>query len=142
MKKILKIFGVIFFIIIPALLIICNMFWDFFGYILIVNDKNQSDVNAIITSEGIDIFQSKIIIINSKTGDDDVKIVTSDFGIRDITLNSESKLIKYTKENGIDIYDTIIKINYIYIIIIAIVIFFRKFLENVDKYGKFEERDN
>lgn len=142
MKKILKILGVIIFIIIPAILIICNMFFDFFGYIIIVNEKNKEEVNEIIKEEGIEITNSKIIIVNTKTGDDDVKFITDEGVVSDLKIKSESKLITYIEKNGIDIYYTITKINYIYIIVVAIVIFFKKLLENVDMFGKFEEKDN
>ena len=142
MKKIFKVLGIILFIIIPIVLIILNMFFDFFGYIVIVNEKNNKIINEIIKTEGIDINNSKIIIVNSQSGDDEVKFITDELGIRDIKLDSENLLIKYAEKYGIDIYYSITKINYIYVIGIAIIIFLKKLLENADMFGKMEERDN
>ena len=142
MKKIFKILGIILLVIIPIILIIMNMFFDFFGYIVFVNEKNQTIIDEIMKTEGIDIFQSKFIIVNSQTGDDDVKIITEEFGIKNIKLDSENLLIKYAEKYGIDIYYTITKMNYIYVIGIAIIIFLKKLLENADMFGKMEERDN
>ena len=107
-----------------------------------MNEKNKEEVNEIIKEEGIEITNSKIIIVNTKTGDDDVKFITDEGVVSDLKIKSESKLITYIEKNGIDIYYTITKINYIYIIVVAIVIFFKKLLENVDMFGKFEEKDN
>lgn len=142
LKRILRILFIIFLIIIPIGLILCNMFFDLFGYIIIVNNKNKEEINNIISADGIDAFQSKFIIINTEPEDDKVKIISESFKMKEIVLDSESKLIKYAEEEGIDVYDTVTKLNYIYVIALAVFIFFRKLFENVDMFGKFEEKDN
>lgn len=143
MKKILKIIEIIFLLIIPIGLIFVNGWIDFFGYALTVNEKNNMTVNELLEDEFIHCKNPKMIIVESKYKEDDiVKIVTEELKVEEYMSNSESEFIKYMEENGIDIYDTWNKIRFIYILIAAIILFFRKLSENVDMFGKFEERDN
>lgn len=143
MKKILKIIEIIFLIIIPIILIFVNGWIDFFGYALIVDEKNNMIINELLEEEFINCKNPKIIIVENKYKEDDiVKIVTNKLKVEEYMSNSESEFIKYMEENGIDIYDTWNKIRFIYILVAAILIFFRKLSENADMFGKFEERDN
>ncbi|MBQ7410666.1 MAG: hypothetical protein IJW20_04705 [Clostridia bacterium] len=143
MKKILKIIEIIFLLIIPIILIFVNGWIDFFGYALIVDEKNNMIINELLEEEFINCKNPKIIIVENKYKEDDiVKIVTNKLKVEEYMSNSESEFIKYMEENGIDIYDTWNKIRFIYILVAAILIFFRKLSENADMFGKFEERDN
>lgn len=143
MKKILKIIEIIFLLIIPIILIFVNGWIDFFGYELIVDEKNNMIINELLEEEFINCKNPKIIIVENKYKEDDiVKIVTNKLKVEEYMSNSESEFIKYMEENGIDIYDTWNKIRFIYILVAAILIFFRKLSENADMFGKFEERDN
>lgn len=143
MKKILKIIEIIFLLIIPIILIFVNGWIDFFGYELIVDEKNNMIINELLEEEFINCKNPKIIIVENKYKEDDiVKIVTNKLKVEEYMSNSESEFIKYMEENGIDIYDTWNKIRFIYILVTAILIFFRKLSENADMFGKFEERDN
>lgn len=143
MKKILKIIEIIFLIIIPIILIFVNGWIDFFGYALIVDEKNNMIINELLEEEFINCKNPKVIIVENKYKEDDiVKIVTNKLKVEEYMSNSESEFIKYMEENGIDIYDTWNKIRFIYILVAAILIFFRKLSENADMFGKFEERDN
>ena len=143
MKKILKIIEIIFLLIIPIILIFVNGWIDFFGYELIVDEKNNMIINELLEEEFINCKNPKVIIVENKYKEDDiVKIVTNKLKVEEYMSNSESEFIKYMEENGIDIYDTWNKIRFIYILVAAILIFFRKLSENADMFGKFEERDN
>lgn len=143
MKKILKIIEIIFLLIIPIILIFVNGWIDFFGYALIVDEKNNMIINELLEEEFINCKNPKVIIVENKYKEDDiVKIVTNKLKVEEYMSNSESEFIKYMEENGIDIYDTWNKIRFIYILVAAILIFFRKLSENADMFGKFEERDN
>lgn len=143
MKKILKIIEIIFLLIIPIILIFVNGWIDFFGYALIVDEKNNMIINELLEEEFINCKNPKIIMVENKYKEDDiVKIVTNKLKVEEYMSNSESEFIKYMEENGIDIYDTWNKIRFIYILVAAILIFFRKLSENADMFGKFEERDN
>ena len=142
-KNIFKGILIIFFVIIPVLLIIFNMFFDVFGYILFVNDKNNANLKSLLEKENCDTQNLKIIFVDSEPkADDKVKLIYSNFEIKECLKNSESEFIKYIEEEGIDLYKTITWINYIYVIVIASVIFFRKVLENASLFSKFEQSDN
>ena len=142
MKKILKIIEIIFLLIIPIILIFVNGWIDFFGYALIVDEKNNMIINELL-EEFIDCKNPKMIIVEGKAKEDDVvKIVTDEFEVEEYMSYSDSEFIKYMEENGTDIYDTWNRIRFIYILVAAILIFFKKLSENVDMFGKFEERDN
>lgn len=142
-KNIFKGSLIIFFVIIPVLLIIFNMFFDVFGYILFVNDKNNVKIKNLLEKEKYNTQNLKIIFVDSEPQDDDkVKLIYSNFEIKECLITSESELIKYIEEEGIDLYKTITWINYIYVIVIAIVIFLRKLLENASLFSKFEQSDN
>ena len=142
-KNIFKGSLIIFFVIIPVLLIIFNMFFDVFGYILFVNDKNNVKIKKLLEKENYNTQNLKIIFVDSEPqADDKVKLIYSNFEIKECLITSESELIKYIEEAGIDLYKTITWINYIYVIVIAIVIFLRKLLENASLFSKFEQSDN
>lgn len=143
MKKILKGIEIIFLLVIPIVFLLLNDKLDFFGYALIVNSENTTKVYELMQEEGMDCKNPKLIIVESEyKADDIVKILTNKFKVEEYMSYSESNFIKYMEKNGIDIYDTWNKIRYIYILIAAIIIFFRKLLENADMFGKMEERDN
>lgn len=143
MKKIFRIIEIVFCLIIPMILIFGDSWIEFFEYALIVNEKNDKIVIELLEKEFIECKNPKMIIVESKYKDNDtIKIVTSDLKIEEYRNNPESEFIKYMEKEGIDIYYTWNKITLFYILIIAIIAFFRKILENVDMYGKFEERDN
>lgn len=143
MKKILKIFDIIFLLIIPLILLFSTSLTEFMGYTLMVNSENKSNINKLLEEEFIYCENPKIILVESKyNADDIVKIVTTEFKIEEYTSNSESRFIKYMEEYGIDTFDAWNKIRFCYFIILAIVIFFKKLTENVDMFGKFEEKDN
>lgn len=143
MKKIIKGIEIIFLLIIPIIFILLSDKLDFFGYALIINSENNTKVYELLQQEGIDCENPKLIIVESEyKADDIVKILTDKFEVEEYMSYSESDFIKYMEKNGIDIYDTWNKIRYIYILIAAIMIFFKKLLENADMFGKMEERDN
>lgn len=139
-KNALKILAIIFFIIIPVCLILYSMFIDFLGCYLIIN--NHEKIDMLLKEEGYS--NAKIIFLDTTAGDDEhITVINKNFSIDDGWISVDySKLVEYIKTNGIDCYNTVNVINYAYLIIVAVVIFFKKLLENVEKYGKFQERDN
>ena len=143
MKKILKIFVIIFLIIIPTILILYSMFIDFLGSYLIFNN-NDSKLERLLTEEKLDSKSVKIVFLDTTAGDDEhITLINKNLSIKDFWISTDNnKLVEYVKANGIDLYNTVTIINYIYIIIVAIIIFFKKFLQNVDMVSKFQERDN
>lgn len=143
MKKILNFIEILFLLIIPIIFLLLSDKMDFFGYALMINSENSARVNVLLKEELIDCENPKMIIVESKyKADDIVKILTAEFKVEEYISNSESNFIKYMEENGIDIYDKWNKIRYIYIIIAAIIIFFKKLSENAEMFGKFEDSDN
>lgn len=143
MKKILNFIEILFLLIIPIIFLLLSDKMDFFGYALMINSENSARVNVLLKEEHIDCKNPKMIIVESKyKADDIVKILTAEFKVEEYISNSESNFIKYMEENGIDIYDKWNKIRYIYIIIAAIIIFFKKLSENAEMFGKFEDSDN
>lgn len=143
MKKIFKVLGIIFFVIIPVILIIYSMFIDFLGCYIMVN-RNNAELQSLLEKEEIDHSTAKIVFVDTTAGDDDhVTIINKNFTIKDKWISNEkSQLVDFVKDNGIDVYNTVTILNYIYIVAIAVIIFFKKLLENVDMFGKFEEKDN
>lgn len=141
-NNIFKIIFNIFVIIIPICLILYSMFFDFLGCYLIIN--NNSILQALLIQEGLDSKNIKIIFLDINASDDDnLTLINKNLSINNTRISTDNnKLGEYIKINGIDLYNTVTIINYIYIIIVAIIIFFKKFLENVDMFGKFQERDN
>lgn len=140
-KNVFKIFAIIFLIIIPICLILYSIFIDFLGCYLIFNDNSQ--IETLASSEGVDLEDIKIVFLDTNAGDNDhITLVNKNFIIKDFWAMQNSELVEYVKTNGIDLYNTVNIINYIYIIIVAIIIFFKKLLENVDMFSKFQERDN
>lgn len=142
LKKILKILGIIFLIIIPTVLIIYNIFIGFMGCYLMINNNNII-LETLLNEEGLD-NQAKIVFVDTTAGDDHhVTVINKNLSVEDDWVTKENnRLVEYVKNNGVDVYNFITILNYIYIIVIAIIIFFRKLLENADMFGKFEERDN
>lgn len=140
-KNIFKILAIIFLIIIPICLILYSMFIDFLGcYILFTND---SQIELLASQEGSELKDIRIVYIDTVAGDGtNITIVNKDLIKNRLWGNSNGELVEYVKTNGIDLYNTVTIINYIYIIIVAIIIFFKKLLENADIFGKMEERDN
>ena len=139
-KNIFKFFIIAFFIIIPVCLILYSMFIDFFGCYLLIN--NNGKIDALLEKEGYKT--AKIVFLDTTAGDDEhVTIINENFSIEDDWISTDyNELVEYAKTNGIDFYNTVNIINYVYIIIVAAIILFKKLLENVDKFGKFQERDN
>lgn len=144
-KNILKVLIIFVFVIIPIILISYNIFFGFMGCYLVINNDNN-ELELLLNEKELNENDAKIIFIDTIAGDGDhITIVNKNLSIEDswICIDDESNdLGNYIKENGIDVYDMINKLSYIYIIVIAAVIFFKKLTENVDKFGKFEERDN
>ncbi len=139
-KNIFKILANIFLIIIPICLILYSMFSGFLGCYLMFN--NDSKIETLLTEE-VDFKNIKIVFLDTNAGDDNnIILINKNLSIKNTYISTDNKLVEYVKTNGIDLYNTINVINYIYILIVAIIIFFKKFLENVDMFGKFQERDN
>ena len=143
MKKTFKILGIIFLVIIPAIIIFYSMFIDFIGCYIMINNNN-AELEILLEKEEIDQAKAKIVFVDTTAGDDDhVTIINKNLTIKDKWISNEkSKLVDFVKDNGIDVYNTVTVLNYIYIVAIAVIIFFKKLLENVDMFGKFEEKDN
>lgn len=139
-KNIIKFLIIIIFIIIPVCLILYSMFIDFLGCYLLIN--NNGKIDALLEKEGYK--DAKIVFLDTTAGDDEhVTIINENFSIEDDWISTDyNELVEYTKTNGIDVYNIVNIINYVYIIIVAAIILFKKLLENVDKFGKFQERDN
>ena len=117
-----------------------SMFIDFLGCYLIINNNPQIDM--LLKKEGYS--DAKIIFLDTTAGDDEhITMINKNFSFDDGWISVDySELVEYIKTNGIDCYNTVNVINYTYLIILAVIIFFKKLLENVEKYGKFQERDN
>ncbi len=142
-RKVLKTFLIIFFVLLPISLIIWSMFFEFFGYILFVNKTNRSDISEIINYSNIKEDNLKIVILDNNSNKKDKLIfVDSNFGICIEEIEIENQITQYIKNQGLDIYQSMIKFNYIYVTIFAIVFFFKKLFENVDMFENLEERDN
>lgn len=141
-KNVLKVFLVFIFIIIPTILILYNMFIDFLGCYVMVNN-NDTKLELLLNNCGLNADEVKFIFLDTNAGDGyHITVINKNLSIDDNSWNYYIDLENYMKENGIDVYDTLNKLTYIYIIIIACIVFFKKLTENVDKFGKFEERDN
>ncbi len=144
-KNILKVLIIFVFVIIPIILISYNIFFGFMGCYLVINNDNN-ELELLLNEKQLNENEAKIIFIDTIAGDGDhITIVNKNLSIEDswICIDDEyNDLGNYIRENGIDVYDMINKLSYIYIIVIAVVIFLKKLTENVDKFGKFEERDN
>ena len=138
-----KIFIILFFIVIPVCLILYNIFEGFLGCYLIVNN-NDIKLEKLLSENNIDYNTAKIIFLDTTSGDGEhMTIINKNFSIKNKWISvDESELVKYVEENGIDVYDVVTKINYIYILAIAVIIFFKKLFENIDMFSKFKERDN
>ena len=61
LKNVLKIFGIIFFIVIPAILILYNIFFGFMGCYITINNNNTI-LETLLEEEKID-NQAKIILL-------------------------------------------------------------------------------
>lgn len=144
-KRILKVFVIFLFAIIPIILISYNVFVGFMGCYLIINNDNN-ELESLLIERELSENEAKVIFIDTIAGDGDhITIINKNLSIKDSWIcidDEDNKLGNYIIENGIDVYDLINKLSYIYIIVIAAGIFFKKLTENVDKFGKFEERDN
>ena len=110
---------------------------------LIVNN-NDINLEKLLSENYIDYNTAKIIFLDTTSGDGEhMTIINKNFSIKNKWISvDESELVKYVEENGIDVYDVVTKINYIYILAIAVIIFFKKLFENIDMFSKFKERDN
>ena len=141
-KNVLKVFLVFIFIIIPTILILYNMFIDFLGCYVMVNN-NDTKLELLLNNCGLNADEVKFIFLDTNAGDGyHITVINKNLSIDDNSWNYYIDLENYMKENGIDVYDALNKLTYIYIIVIACIVFFKKLTENVDKYNKFEERDN
>lgn len=142
-KNVFKIFAIIFLIIIPICLILYSMFIDFLGCYLMFNN-NDSKLDALLIQEELDSKNIGIIFLDTTAGDDNhITLINKNLSVKNTWISTDNnKLVEYVKTNGIDLYNTVNIINYIYIIIVAIIIFFKKLLENSDMFGKMEEKDN
>lgn len=142
-KNIFKILVIVFLIIIPVCLILYSMFIDFLGCYLMFNN-NDSKLDALLIQEELDSKNIGIIFLDTTAGDDDhITLINKNLSVKNTWISTDNnKLVEYVKTNGIDLYNTVNIINYIYIIIVAIIIFLKKLLENADMFGKMEEKDN
>ena len=137
--KVIKMLLIIFLVIIPVCLILYSMFIDFLGCYLLI--ENSDKIDSLLSKNGYKT-DTKIVFLDTTAGDDEhITIINKDFSVKNV-WTKDNELVDYIKTNGIDVYNTVNVINYVYIIIVACVILFKKILENVDKYGKFRERDN
>lgn len=139
-KKVFKILLIILLFIIPTCLILYSMFIDFLGCYLLIN--NNAKIDELLKKEGYN--NAKIVFVDTTAGDDEhITVINENFSFEDDWISTDyNELVEYAKANGIDVYNCVNVINYAYIIILAIAIFLKKLLENVEKYGKFQERDN
>ena len=142
-KNIFKTLAIIFLIIIPVCLILYSMYIDFLGCYLMFNN-NDSKLDALLIQEELDSKNIGIIFLDTTAGDDDhITLINKNLSVKNTWISTDNnKLVEYVKTNGIDLYNTVNIINYIYIIIVAIIIFLKKLLENADMFGKMEEKDN
>ena len=126
-KNIFKILAIIFLIIIPICIILYSMFIDFLGcYLMITNNKI---IESLASKEGTDLKDIRIIFLDTNAGDGaNITLVNKNLIKNNMWVTSNSELVEYIKTNGIDLYNTVTIINYIYIIIVAIIIFFKKLL--------------
>lgn len=143
LNSFLKIFIILFIIVIPVCLILYNIFEGFLGCYLIVNN-NDIKLEKLLSENNIDYNTAKIIFLDTTSRDGEhMTIINKNFSIKNKWISvDESELVKYVEENGIDVYDVVTKINYIYILAMAVIIFFKKLFENIDMFSKFKERDN
>lgn len=141
-KNIFKILAIIFLIIIPICLILYSMFNGFLGCYLMFN--NDSKIELLTSKEVSDLKDIKIVFLDTNASNDNhITLINKNLAIKNTYIATDNnKLVEYIKTNGIDLYNTVNVINYIYIIIVAIIIFFKKLLENADMFGKMEEKDN
>lgn len=137
-KNYLKTILIILFVILPLILISINMFLEPLGYAIFLN--NNEDIKLVFQKENYKIDDTtRVIIINSKL--DSMTIINSNFKIETFQVEKESEVAKYLKENGIDIFNIMNWISYIYILIIFGIIFWRKLFETSEFYRTFEDND-
>ena len=139
LKKIIKSILIVVFVIIPVIVIVNSMFNEFFAYLILV-DENTKDQFKEYGLLNVERYKAVILEIEPEENNNLILIGYQNEFIRE-EISKEHELNSFIKENGIDIYNVVSIINYIYIIIIALVIFVKKLLENADMYSKFEERD-
>ena len=139
-KKFFKIL-IIILIIILSIFILYSMFFDFLGCYLIFN--NDHTLDELLEKYDFDSKNVRVIFLDTDFKDNN-NIITIDknLSINNINIKTNNKLVEYIKMNGIDIYNTVIIVSYFYIIIVAIIIFLKKVSENIDKFSKFQEKDN
>ena len=139
LKKIIKSILIVVFVIIPVIVIINSMFNEFFAYLILVdeNTKEQFEGYGLLNVER---YKAVILEIEPEETNNLILIGNQNEFITE-KIDKKHEVNSFIKENGIDIYNVVSIISYVYIIIIAVVIFVKKLLENADMYGKFEERD-
>lgn len=139
-KNYLKNIFIIIFVIIPVILIVSNMFFEPLGYILIINETNFKEINEILAIENYDFeIDNGIILINSKL--DEIKILNYEFNIAEYQIDKYGEIAKYIKINGIDLYNVMTWISYIYILLIFGFIFWKKLFENSEFFRNYEDND-
>lgn len=139
LNKIIKSILIVVFVIIPVIVIINSMFNEFFAYLILVdeNTKEQFEGYGLLNVER---YKAVILEIEPEETNNLILIGNQNEFITE-KIDKKHEVNSFIKENGIDIYNVVSIISYVYIIIIAVVIFVKKLLENADMYGKFEERD-
>ena len=139
LNKIIKSILIVVFVIIPVIVIIISMFNEFFAYLILVdeNTKEQFEGYGLLNVER---YKAVILEIEPEETNNLILIGNQNEFITE-KIDKKHEVNSFIKENGIDIYNVVSIISYVYIIIIAVVIFVKKLLENADMYGKFEERD-
>lgn len=139
LNKIIKSILIVVFVIIPVIVIINSMFNEFFAYLILVdeNTKEQFEGYGLLNVER---YKAVILEIEPEENNNLILIGNQNEFITE-KIDKKHEVNSFIKENGIDIYNVVSIISYVYIIIIAVVIFVKKLLENADMYGKFEERD-
>ena len=114
-KNVLKVFLVFIFIIIPTILILYNMFIDFLGCYVMVNN-NDTKLELLLNNCGLNADEVKFIFLDTNAGDGyHITVINKNLSIDDNSWNYYIDLENYMKENGIDVYDTLNKLTYIYI---------------------------
>lgn len=139
LNKIIKSILIVVFVIIPVIVIVNSMFNEFFAYLILVdeNTKEQFERYGLLNVER---YKAVILEIEPEENNNLILIGNQNEFITE-KIDKKHEVNSFIKENGIDIYNVVSIISYVYIIIIAVVIFVKKLLENADMYGKFEERD-
>ena len=89
-------------------------------YITINN--NNTVLETLLEEEKID-NQAKIIFLDTTAGDDHhITVINKNLSVdEDWVRKEKNDLVEYIKNNGVDVYNFVTVLNYVYIILIAII---------------------